>query len=231
MPNNKTQHWTDGTGIGEKLTGPKLTKRLEELAENANSHHQEAEEAWQGWLEHARQAGEALLEAKRRCGHRSKWAKWRYRNFCGSKETSCHYMRVAREWENPGIADARESGVTVDSINKFLKLLRGQPLKAKPKEKSPSEKKQAELREALRNEFALRIKELNVLELEILADRNWQGMHFFNSLWDTIHERLKTAVAVVYGDIDDDPREQSPAIPDRPGRLKATDALNGPRKT
>ncbi len=113
MPNHKTPHWTDGDGIGKKLTGPVLTRRLAKLAETASTHHQQADQmhrvAWQGWLEHSRQAGEALLEAQRRLGHRSKWSKWRKANFKASKETACDYARVAREWENP-IGDRADPG-------------------------------------------------------------------------------------------------------------------------
>jgi hypothetical protein len=227
MPKHNTPHWTDGDGIGERLIGPLLTVRLNKLSKSANSHHRQANEACQGMLEHARQAGEALLEARRRCGHRTKWIKWRRGHFKGSKETSCHYMKVAREWENPAIVDAQEAGIPIDSINRFLKLLRGQPLTKKSKDKSPSDEQRDELRNALRREFAGKLQELSDLELETLADSNWQGMYTFDRLWDKMHERLQTAVAVLYGEVlyvendDEDGRPQ----PD-PGLLKATKALN-----
>lgn len=105
MPRHRTAHHTDGPGIGRKLKGPQLKQRLQTLAEEAINHHRQVKEGWQGWLEHARQVGEAFLEAKRRLGHRSKWSKWRYYTFIKegimSKETICVYMRIAREWEDP----------------------------------------------------------------------------------------------------------------------------------
>lgn len=119
MPNHRTSHPTDGDGIGRKLKDLKLCKRLAELKECANKHHVSYMRSSQTMLQHAKHAGEALIEAKRRLGHRRKWSRWRNANFDGSKETSCHYMRVAREWEQPEIVELRQNG-QIKSINSFL---------------------------------------------------------------------------------------------------------------
>ena len=207
MPRHSTPHATDGDGIGRKLTGPALDRRLKKLAATANDCHKEAEAhhhtinaAWELWLEHARTAGEALIEAQRRLGHRLKWSRWRARNFEGSKETSCHYMRVAREWENPSVVEARDAGL-INSINTFNKLIRGQPLHTKkPQTTTERDQQQKNLLKLL----AGRLGELNDSELHLLH-RN--DMRAFDRIWERMHERLKDAVAVVYGE-DCDPTQR-----------------------
>lgn len=229
MPRHSTPHWTDGDGIGPKLTGPALDRRLKKLATTANKGYQEAEAshrtintAWGLWLEHAKEAGEALLEAKRRLGHKLKWSRWRNDNFKGSKETSCQYMRVAREWENPVIVVAREAGL-INSINTFNKLLRGQPLTTK-KPKAKTERERELLQKNLLKLIDERLSRLDDTELLLLTRSD---MRAFKSIWEKMHERLKDAVAVVYGDDHDDGWDERRTKRDekRQARGKVTKAL------
>lgn len=226
MPRHTTPHWTDGDGIGPKLTGPALVRRLKELAETANkgyreaeAHHRTINAAWGLWLEHARTAGDALLEAKRRLGHRVKWSRWRNRNFDGSKETSCHYIRVAREWDNPVVVEAREAGL-INSINAFNKLIRGQPLAAK-KPQAKTERERGRLQNQILRLLAERLGKLDDTELHLLSRSNMRAVA---SMWERMHERLKDAVAVVYGD---DDRDTTRVEIKRQARRKVTKALNG----
>ena len=59
-----------------RIVGMDLAVRLEELARTAHREHVAVLNGWRDVLEHARAAGEALDEAKRRLGHRSKWGRW-----------------------------------------------------------------------------------------------------------------------------------------------------------
>ena len=72
MPNYQTNHWTDGDGIENKLVGNALRERLSKLKSDANDHHSKCQQQSKSALNHAKEAGEALLEVKRRLGHRSK---------------------------------------------------------------------------------------------------------------------------------------------------------------
>jgi hypothetical protein len=71
----------------------------EELIAAINEHHP----AYGGTqsraiVHHARFAGSALLEMKRRCQH-GDWTAWLKANFDGSPETANLYMRIARKWD------------------------------------------------------------------------------------------------------------------------------------
>lgn len=191
MPRHRTPHPTDGDGIGRKLTGVALVSRLNTLADSANKHHAKVQAHWKGLLDHARLAGEALIEAKRRLGHKTKWSKWRRDHFEGSKETACNYMRVAREWNDPRIQQATASGVTIDSINKFLQVLRGDSSDHDGKTPSVRELEIAETRDQLRQEFANRIKNLDYLELQVLL------ANFESRSWPRLLEDLKQTVCQV----------------------------------
>ena len=57
------------------------------LASKINSHHQAAEEAAFSALDHARAAGDLLIEAKGRCKHGS-WSEWLQVNFRGTERTA-----------------------------------------------------------------------------------------------------------------------------------------------
>jgi hypothetical protein len=62
----------------ELLNPPAIVRPAEDLAALAkaiNAAHQQAGEALQAGLEHARRAGQLLAEAKRQCGH-GKWTAW-----------------------------------------------------------------------------------------------------------------------------------------------------------
>lgn len=109
--------------------GEARDKHLKELAQTANSNHFRAQEHWRGYLDCARQAGIALLHARKILGGRSKWSKWRRDNFEGSKETCNQYMRVAKFWDDPRIVEARKEA-TINSIEGFLKVIRNSRQKA-----------------------------------------------------------------------------------------------------
>ncbi len=87
---------------------------LEELAARINEEHRACEAALTAGLNHAREAGALLLEAKRQCPHGT-WLLWLREHFKGSERTAQGYMRVARRWpelqaEAQGLADLTYEG-------------------------------------------------------------------------------------------------------------------------
>lgn len=191
MPRYRTTHHTDGPGIGKKLKGDDLEKRLADLTKEVLRHHQAADEKLRSWLDEARGAGDALLEVKRRLGHRMKWSHWRRDNLIGpgimSKETTAIYMRIAREWDNPHVQKARESGKKIDSINGFLKIIRG----GRPEDEKPITK--YEFDDAFRWEtckrFKEKVKELTHGELRFLDEPG-----VFDSLWKHSYDWMKKRI-------------------------------------
>jgi hypothetical protein len=107
---------------------------LPELAEQINAYHDRVVESLNSGLEHARHAGELLMEAKARCPH-GEWSQWLAENFRGSGRTAQGYMRVAQSW--PEIEAAKSAtGVADLSYRGALKLL------AAPKDSPAAEAEQ-----------------------------------------------------------------------------------------
>ncbi len=69
----------------------------ESLADRINAEHRAANEAAASAIEHARLAGELLLEAKASVAHGA-WGAWLSVNFEGSERTAQAYMRIAKRW-------------------------------------------------------------------------------------------------------------------------------------
>lgn len=74
-------------------------RSLTVLASDANEHHRAAEDAARSALMHAREAGEALNEAKARVEH-GEWTPWIREHFEATPQTARTYMRIARRWED-----------------------------------------------------------------------------------------------------------------------------------
>jgi hypothetical protein len=71
---------------------------LVDLAQRINHEHQQTESALRASLEHARTAGQLLLEAKEKLAH-GQWLPWLEANVQASVRSCQAYMRVAREWD------------------------------------------------------------------------------------------------------------------------------------
>jgi hypothetical protein len=100
---------------------------LATLASEINAHHQAAEEAAFSALDHARAAGDLLIEAKGRCKHGS-WSDWLVANFRGSERTAQRYMKLATGWAE---LEAKTTRVSDLSLREAVKLLET-PREAKP---------------------------------------------------------------------------------------------------
>jgi hypothetical protein len=75
-----------------------IVPNLAQLAEQINAEHQQVETALRAGLEHAKRAGELLLEAKQQC-HHGEWLPWLGANVEFSERTAQAYMRVASRWD------------------------------------------------------------------------------------------------------------------------------------
>src|SRR5262245_18544950 len=70
------------------------------LAGRINEQHRAAEAASRSFLEHARQAGELLLQGQDQCQRQGlPWLKWLGKNASFSQQTASRYMRLARNWD------------------------------------------------------------------------------------------------------------------------------------
>ncbi len=79
-------------------TEKRTPRSLPELAESINSEHRQAAAAVRSHLDHAREAGLLLIEAKSQCKHGT-WDAWLADNFEGSARTARDYMLVVKRWD------------------------------------------------------------------------------------------------------------------------------------
>ncbi len=86
---------------------------LPQLAERANYHHEQCTAAATNALDHARAAGDTLIEMKRRSPHGS-FAAILHQHFHGAPRTARLYMQVARRW--PEIEAQRQNGNGVATL-------------------------------------------------------------------------------------------------------------------
>jgi hypothetical protein len=91
-----------------------------QLAERINDEHRRCVEAACSTLEHARKAGELLLEAKAQLPHGG-WLPWLREHFTFSDRVARNYMRVAREWDR--IAEANRNHGSDLTYRQGLRLL------------------------------------------------------------------------------------------------------------
>lgn len=97
-----------------------IVASLDTLAASANRAHREAERLALSTLDYARQAGEALNEAKVQMAHGG-WGPWLAANFEGSERTAQVYMRVANRWDE--IESAKAHGRADLSLTEARGLL------------------------------------------------------------------------------------------------------------
>jgi hypothetical protein len=95
-----------------------LTK-LPDLAERINTEHRAAYGAAQTALEHAKRAGQLLIEAKRQTKH-GEWLPWLQANVEFSPRAAQGYMRIAARW---GELEAKSETVSHLSLRDALALL------------------------------------------------------------------------------------------------------------
>ena len=75
-----------------------IVPNMADLAAKINAEHAQAETAWRAGLEHARNAGELLLQAKGQCRH-GEWLPWLKENVRFSERTAQAYMQVVKRWD------------------------------------------------------------------------------------------------------------------------------------
>jgi|GEM_PF-3477050 len=222
MPNARTIHPTiDGSNIGKILIGDELQERLNLLGHTARQNHEALTEAnrvlgekQREIIEFARKAGEALLEVKRRLGHKTKWSKWRSENLIKpkimSKETTVIYMRIAREWNDSAVRDALLDDSTIPSIRKINGIIQKITQERVPqktrKTKRPSEQVDKEKIAGIKKRFSWILTHLDEYEIDILHDD-----HVAFEIEEYIRNLTRTYVGVFIGDTyPDQPCEPMP---------------------
>jgi hypothetical protein len=105
------QHGSDGAVL------------LPALAEKIRSHHQAALAAGSAALEHARDAGLALLEAKGKLSH-GQFGSWVKANCGFSPRSATNYMKVAENWAALEAHGENGSVLPISSIRGFLSTKR-----------------------------------------------------------------------------------------------------------
>jgi hypothetical protein len=160
---------------------------LSELSNKANQYHEKVTRAWRGALSYARRCGKTLNKAKKVVGHGS-WEKWLRDNFDASYETAVNYMRIARNLENPLLIEAREKGITLDSIKSILKVLKGE----QPEDKDTKQLTEADYaRKTIKKKFSEKLQdELSDDDLMIFARDD-----IFECLWDKLYAKLRDVVS------------------------------------
>jgi hypothetical protein len=192
----RTADYLEQAGL-KRLRGDKLTERLAELARTTNEHHQAATAAWRGALEHARKAGDALIEAYVRLGRRKKWSAWKRDNFPQISSRSLRvYKQVAKQWDNPLLIAARKVGMEPESIKAFLDIVQRKKNPASEAEQdaetTAAEREHEKLliaRQSVRDHFNAQLAKLKLDELDQI-DRH------FHHFWEPLHEKLKDFVRV-----------------------------------
>jgi hypothetical protein len=96
-----------------------LSPALSHLADRINAEHAQAETALRTGLEHARNVGLLLLEAKAQCAH-GRWVPWLESNVRFSVRTAQAYMRVAQRWHE---LEAKAQPVALLTFKQAVKLL------------------------------------------------------------------------------------------------------------
>jgi len=96
-----------------------IVPNMADLAAKINAEHAQAETAWRAGLEHARKAGELLIEAKEQCRH-SEWLPWLKENVRFSERTAQAYMQVVKRWDE---LEAKAQGLADLTFQEGLKLL------------------------------------------------------------------------------------------------------------
>lgn len=105
------------TQLQSSVTAPGAVA-LADLAAEINREHEAATTAIRTSLEHARRAGELLIQAKAQVEH-GEFQAWIEANFRGSYRTAAIYVRIAKNW--PSI-EAKSAGSAL-SIDGAVKLL------------------------------------------------------------------------------------------------------------
>lgn len=106
------------------------TSSLAQLAQEINGHHQQCEQALQTGLQHARQAGLLLVQAKAQIPHGG-WLPWVQANCDMTERSAQRYMMIANRWDELTAKTTRVSHLTYREGLRLLAEPAGEP-EAKP---------------------------------------------------------------------------------------------------
>jgi hypothetical protein len=102
------------------LTETDLTAAgLADLAARINAEHAAVESSFHAGLEHARRAGELLLQAKAQCQH-GEWLSWLGQNVRIEARMAQKYMQIARDWNRLHVKNEFNSHLSIDNALSLL---------------------------------------------------------------------------------------------------------------
>jgi len=178
------------------MTKSKLTDI--DYAEKANSFHLEVINAQVSAIHAARNAGAALVAAKRlvykQAGNKKgTWTAWLEANFKASVQTARVYVRIAANWKELEPVLSPASSLSLDRALKILKV------KPEPFEKQPMDERD-KCRRALFRSFEMFIRD-NLSDAELIFLTGWGkfiGEHY-SQFYDELLENIKREVGPIAG--------------------------------
>ena len=178
---------------------------LREYGVKANEHHDKTKKAHNRALEHAKEAGAALIAAKNALGvgadrkdranygqTKGRWTRWLAEYFRGSLSTARLYMKVARNWDTPELRKARANGLEPKTLNAFASFV-----KKASEDKEPDDPAWRELKAKFLSSVQA---ELNGFSSTSEYDRLVlkEMVRGFNPLWADVEHRVKSLVDKEY---------------------------------
>ena len=103
----------------QNTTTAKRGEHLAPIAADINREHRAAQEHATAAIQHARRAGELLLEAKAALQH-GDWSAWIDQHFDGSERTAQRYMRLSRHWHELEAKAPRVADLTLNAAEALL---------------------------------------------------------------------------------------------------------------
>lgn len=169
---------------------------LPRLAERANIYFHKGQEHKKEFLLCCKICGNALNKARYYdLWKTTRWESWLKKNFDGSPRTAYVYMRIAKKWDDPRIVEAKEKGITIDSIRRFFEVLankdseaernaKAEKRKDRIKNMTPEEIQQQENRKEITKRFSKVLNRLYGAELKVFLDN-------FDQIWqDTLYPEV-----------------------------------------
>src|SRR5262249_24117701 len=104
---------------------------LSKLARQINAAHEKAEGSLRSCLQHAKEAGDLLLEAKQQVEH-GHWLPWLRDNCTMPARTAQAYMRVSKLWPELEAKCASLAHLSFEGAVKFLAAPKSEPPEPEP---------------------------------------------------------------------------------------------------
>jgi hypothetical protein len=146
----------------ERMTTTTKETLEEQLVRKINGLHEDVLSSFRRSLRNAKEAGDALVEAKKKYGQYGKWKDWIKTHFKASYQTAHVYMTISKGWKQlDKLAKGSEEFSSIDKALEYLRQLRnnGSPVRFTNDDLTEKEKQLASLRRSLNNILRDEIKQ------------------------------------------------------------------------